>query len=147
MCSAYSLAPSGETMKEFFFFSRILCVKNLASQAFGIHKNDQFSLVDQVQEMSEPRPTFNNSIESNFIPFYISMSNIILFLYPHFSSLFFFKHIFSLEAPCVLLLDSKLVVLQVCYLEIVMATIGLEGFIHLTYVDYWAICYKLEIQQ
>ena len=64
--------------------------------------------------MSELRPMFNNSIESNFIHFYISMPFYFFLFYFYFLiSPFFFQktHVLSLEALYVLLLDSELVAL------------------------------------
>lgn len=98
-----------------YFSPKFSALKNLASPTFVIHKSDQFSLVDQVQEMLELRPTFNNSIESNFIHLYTFFFSF-LFLFPHFPFFFFFlqkTHVLSLEALYVLLLDSGLVALQV----------------------------------
>lgn len=111
--------PTGALRKNqerFFFPLKFSALKNFSAPTFGIHKSDQFFLEDQVQEMSELRPTFNNSIESNFIYFYISMSfYFFLFSFYFFLFLFFFQktHFFSLEALCVLLLDSELVALLV----------------------------------
>ena len=78
--------PTGALRKnqERFFSLKFSALKNFASPTFGIHKSDQFSLVDQVQKMSEPRSTFNNSIESNFIHFYAFLFFSFLFLFPHF---------------------------------------------------------------
>lgn len=86
--------PTGALRKNqerFFFPLKFSALKNFSAPTFGIHKSDQFFLEDQVQEMSELRPTFNNSIESNFIYFYISMSfYFFLFYFYFFLFLFFF---------------------------------------------------------
>lgn len=83
--------PTGALRRnqERFFSLKFSVLKNFASPTFGIHKSDQFSLVDQVQKMSEPRPTFNNSIESNFIHFYAFLFFFFFIFISSFS--FFFK--------------------------------------------------------
>lgn len=108
--------PQEEPIK-IYFSLKFSALKHLASPTFGIHKSDQFSLADQVQEMSELRPTFNNSIESNFIHFYISMPfYFFLFHFYFLIFLFFFQKsmCFPLEALHVLLLGSELVALWDC---------------------------------
>lgn len=81
MCTHWG---SQENPIKIYFSLKFSALKNIASPTFGIHKSYQFSLVDQVQEMSELRPMFNNSIESNFIHFYISMPFYFFLFYFYF---------------------------------------------------------------